>query len=112
MYRQRNIQTTRSETKGQDPLKMSLFGVSCLDIHEWNSEMRNLEISMEEMKIENMRNKFKIEEKIIGGKKAMERIEFLEREERVRKKEEKILTEELNLEKKLCLLKAAFNTDV
>ena len=65
MYRQRNIQTTRSGTKGQDPLKMSLFGVSCLDIQEWNSEMRNLEISMEEMKIEKMRNKDKWRKRLL-----------------------------------------------
>ena len=98
-------------SNGQDLLKRPLSRISHFDIQEWNSELRNLEIFMEELTVEKMKEKIVNEQKIADDIKAKRRIEFVERERRIRREEKKILRKETYLKKQSSLLEAAFSTD-
>ena len=91
----------------KDSLKRQISGISSyLNIQELKSE-----ISMGENLVEDMKEKNETEQKIEDDIQARKKIEFLERENRIRRERKEILRKERQLEKKASLLEAAFITD-
>ena len=111
MSEHRNMKMSSNGNEEKYLLKRAISGLRYLNIQELNSEVKNLEISIGEIGVEELKDKIEPEQKIEDDIHARKIIEFLEREDKIRKEEKMIQRKERHLEKKDSLLEAAFIND-